>query len=79
MFKQDSVPDSRRFLWLDLKDFPGGSVVRNPPPNVGDMGSTPGQRTKMPHAVGQPSPHTATAEPECSGACVQQLRPNAAK
>ena len=83
MFKQDSVLDVRRFLWLDLnkynsKDFPGGSVVRNPPPNAGDVGSTPGQGTKTPHAVGQLSPHSIT-EPKCSGACVQQLRPNAAK
>ena len=24
------------------KDFPGGSVVKNPPANAGDMGSSPG-------------------------------------
>ena len=23
-------------------DFPGGVVVKNPPPNAGDMGSSPG-------------------------------------
>lgn len=73
MFKQDSVPDSRRFLWLDLKDFPGGSVVRNPPPNTGDVGSTPGQRTKIPHAVWGNQAHTlqqlspSALGPVCSG------------
>ena len=24
------------------RDFPGGTVVKNPPANVGDMGSNPG-------------------------------------
>ena len=24
------------------RDFPGGSVVKNPPANAGDMGSSPG-------------------------------------
>ena len=25
-----------------LEDFPGGIVVKNPPANAGDMGSSPG-------------------------------------
>ena len=30
-------------------DFPGGTVVKNPPANVGDMGSSPGPgRSHMP-------------------------------
>ena len=30
-------------------DFPGGAVVKNPPSNAGDMGSSPGQgRFHMP-------------------------------
>ena len=51
-----SVTGSSRFLfWLKLLwagvlsslqkgewDFPGGPVVKNPPANVGDMGSIPG-------------------------------------
>ena len=45
-----------------LRDFPGGPVVKNPPSNAGDMGSIPGQGTKIPHAMGQLSPHTATTE-----------------
>ena len=39
-----------------LRDFPGGPVVKNPPSNAGDMGSAPGQGTKIPHATGQLSP-----------------------
>ena len=26
----------------DKEDFPGGAVVKNPPANAGDMGSSPG-------------------------------------
>ena len=26
------------------RDFPGGAVVKNPPANAGDMGSSPGPR-----------------------------------
>ena len=35
-----------------LGDFPGGPVVKNPPANVRDEGSIPGQGTKIPHAMG---------------------------
>ena len=34
-------------------DFPGGPVVKNPPSNAEDMGSTSGQGTKIPHATSQ--------------------------
>ena len=34
-------------------DFPGGPAVKNPPCNTGDMGSIPGQETKIPHAAEQ--------------------------
>ena len=37
-------------------DFPGGPVVKNPPPNAGDVSSIPGQRTKIPHAKSQIPP-----------------------
>ena len=37
-------------------DFPGGPVLKNPPYNVGDAGSVPGQGTKIPHATGQLEP-----------------------
>ena len=46
-----------------IKDFPGGPVVKNPLCNAGDMGSTPGQGTKIPHALEQLSPHATTTEP----------------
>ena len=48
------------------RDFPGGPVVKNLPSNAGDVGSIPSRGTKIPHAVGQLSPHTATREkPAC--------------
>ena len=38
-----------KFLWVDkvpsesdLRTFPGGAVVKNPPAGAGDMGSIPG-------------------------------------
>ena len=34
-------------------DFSGGPVVKNPSSNVGDLGSMPGQDTKIPHASEQ--------------------------
>ena len=43
-------------------DFPGGPVVKNLPCNAGDAGLLPGQRTKIPHAAGQLSPHATTTE-----------------
>ena len=39
-----------------LGDFLDGPVVENPPSSAGDMGSNPGQGTKMPHAQGQLDP-----------------------
>ena len=36
-------------------DFPGGVVVKNPPANAGDTGSSPGPG-KIPHATEQLSP-----------------------
>ena len=37
-------------------------MVKNPPSNAGDMGSIPGQGTKIPCAAGQLSLSTATTE-----------------
>ena len=54
-------------------------MVKNPPSNAGDSGSIPGQGTKIPHAVGQLSLSTATAEPTYSGASELQLKPSTAK
>ena len=45
------------------QDFPGGPVVKNLPCNARDSGSTPGQGTKIPHAMQQLSPSSTTTEP----------------
>ena len=45
-----------------LETFPGGSVVKNPPCNAGDMGSIPGWGTKIPHAMEQISPQATSTE-----------------
>ena len=37
----------------DSLDFPGGPLAKNPPFNAGDLGSIPGQGTKIPRAMGQ--------------------------
>ena len=55
------------------RDYPGGPVVKNPPSNAGDVGSIPDWGTKIPHATGQLSPHTATTESVCSRAQAPQL------
>ena len=38
-------------------------MVKKPPCNAGDMGLIPGWETRIPHAVEQLNPHTATTEP----------------
>ena len=43
--------------------FPGGPAVKIPLCNAGDVGTIPGQGTRILHAVGQLSPHATTAEP----------------
>ena len=48
-------------------------MVKNTPSNVGGAGSIPGQETKIPHVVGQLSPHAATTEPMHFGVLVPQL------
>ena len=44
------------------RDCPGVPVVKNSPPNAGNMGSIPGQGTKIPHATEQLNLHAATTE-----------------
>jgi len=43
-------------------DFPGSPVVKSPPSNARDAGSTPGQGTKIPHSKEQLSQSTTTRE-----------------
>ena len=45
---------------LEIRDFPGVSVVKNLPSNAGYVGLIPCWGTKIPHATGQLSQHTAT-------------------
>ena len=47
---------------MQHRDFSGGPMVKNSPPNAGDMGWIPGQGTKIPHAAEQLSPSTTTPE-----------------
>ena len=49
-------------------------MVENLPSNAGDTGSTPGWRTKIPHAVGQLGPRATIREVH-----VLQLRPDTSK
>ena len=56
-----------------MRDFPGGSVVKNLPCNAGVTGLIPGQGTKIPHATEKLSPRASTIEPRCSGAHVPKL------
>ena len=45
------------------QDFPGGPVVKNPPCNAKDTGSTSGPGTKIPHVAEQLSPCATATEP----------------
>ena len=61
--------------------IPGGPVVKNPPCNAVDMGSTPGWRTNIPPPVEYLSPRDTTTKPVCHSerSCVLQLGPGAVK
>ena len=48
-----------------FRDFLDGPEVKNLPGNAGDVGSIPGQGTKIPHAKEQLSLHASTRE-SCS-------------
>ena len=56
-----------------MKDFPSGIVVKNLPSNAGDVGSNPGEGTKIPHGARQQSPRATNTEPTCSKTPVLQL------
>ena len=44
-------------------DFPGGSVVNNPPANVGDSGSTPWSRRSPEGGNGNPLKYSCLGNP----------------
>ena len=50
----------------NIRNFPGGPVIKNPPCNPGDKGSVPGQGTKILHAAEQPSPGATATELACA-------------
>ena len=47
---------------MHLEGFPGGAVVKNPPANAGDVGSSAGPG-RFPHVVKQLSLCATTTEP----------------
>ena len=57
------------------RDFPGGAVVRNPPANAGDTGSSPGLgRSHMPRSNEAHEPqllslHSRAHEPQLLSPC----------
>ena len=59
-----SCENTKSGVKMDLKGFPAGPVIKNPPANAGDMGSSLGRSSKLPHAARQLSPGTTTTEPE---------------
>ena len=61
--ERDEIPCLFQASKLPSGDFPGGPVVKNPPVNARDTGLIPGLGTKIPHAMGQLSPRSATTEP----------------
>ena len=49
-------------------DFPGGSVVKNPPANVGDVGSVPGSGRSPGEGNGNPLQYSCLENPMDRGA-----------
>ena len=48
-----------------MGDFPGGTMVKNPPANAGDMGSIPGWGTRSHMHAATKSLHATTKDPTC--------------
>ena len=78
--KGKGMQGKEQWTQSETRDNPGGSVIMNPPSYVGDAGSIPGQRTKMPCTAGQLNSPATTTEPAHlkKRACVLQLRPDIA-
>ena len=51
---------------LPHRKLPGGSVVKNPPANAGDIGSILCPESKIPHATGKLSPRATTTDAHVS-------------
>ena len=66
-----SRPGCRATGERQIQSFPGGAVVKNPPANAGDMGSSPGPgRSHMPRTNEAHAPQLLSL---CSRACEPQL------
>ena len=57
--RKTAVSGHLQFLFLKTKSegFPGGAVVKNPPVNAGDTGSSPGQEDSTCHRATKPMHH----------------------
>ena len=55
-------------LWATKYGLPGGSAVRNPPANAGDMGSIPGSRRSAGEGNGNPLQDSCPENPADIGA-----------
>ena len=51
-----------------MQGFPGGSVVKNPPANAGDMGSFPGSGRSSREGNGNPLQYSCLENPIDKGA-----------
>ena len=52
-------------LEMQVRDFPGGPVVKNPPCSAGEVGLIPGQGTKIPTCCRATKPARRNTEPTC--------------
>ena len=52
----------------NYRGFPGGSVVRNPPANAGDVGSVPGLGRSLEERNGNPLQYSCLGNPVDRGA-----------
>ena len=70
MWISNIIPNMFYSAEIPYGDFPGGTVVKNPPANAGDRGSSPGQgRSHMPwsnkaHEPQLLSLHSRAREPQ---------------
>ena len=66
------LPGPREGFQGEIRDFPGGAVVKNPPANAGDTGSSPGLgRSHVPRSNQARAPQLLSL---CSSAREPQLQ-----
>ena len=52
-----------------IQGFPGGSVIKNPPANTGDVGSIPGSGRSPGEGNGNPLQYSCLKNPMDRGTC----------